>query len=146
MAHILWLLISWIPSLSQECSFPLFCIMDHMKNSLGFAFEQASVLYPTQITRSHLQPKYSYLLLKPAGCTQPCQQQASCWLHRHSTGLEEIQMIYFKAEKVHSLFPPCKGDPLGQFEQNCCKSKACFLPWYCYLNHFYGTALSVTEF
>jgi len=104
-----------------------------MKNNLRFAFEQTLVPYPTQITGSHVQPKYSYLFLKAAGCTQQCQQQASRRIHRRSTGLEEIQMIYLEAEKRPSLFPPCKRDPLGQFEKNCCKSKACFLPWCCYL-------------
>lgn len=51
-------------------------------------------------------------LLKAAGCTKQ-YQKASCWLHRQSTVLEAIWMMYFKGEKAHSLFCPCKADPSG---------------------------------
>lgn len=92
-------------SVSQECSFHLLCVMNYMKNRLGLVWTDSS---PVPYTNNLFPPTTQKFLPAFKGCTQLCQQQESCWLHRHRQGCKKYQWRISK-EKGAQAIPSIQG-------------------------------------
>lgn len=87
-------------SVSQECSFHLLGIMDYMKNRLGLVWRDCSCV---SYTNNLFPPTTQIFVPAFKVCTQQCQQQVSCWFHRHSMGLGGIEITCFKGKSAQSI-------------------------------------------